>query len=116
MSATKCTATAYLYSGRPDPTWEISPRTRQQLEHTWNALPPSTRAPPSPPGLGYRGCAVDWPPGNRWFVFDAVAMLTARTSTPEYRQDAARKFERAILASAPDGLLPKGSLPSAVEP
>jgi len=52
------TVTALLYSGRPDPRWEINVAQLEHLKVIWNALTESHHPPHSPPALGYRGCVV----------------------------------------------------------
>jgi hypothetical protein len=99
------TAGASVFSGRPDPVWEVKPSLGVQLEKIWRHLEPSEIEPPPSPALGYRGCFLKGPRGQQWFVFGGVVTLrSARRSGS--RRDPAKKFERTLLASAPVGLLP----------
>ena len=44
-----------IFSGRPNPRWELDPRATGELRRLLRRLARSTATPPEPPGLGYRG-------------------------------------------------------------
>jgi len=96
----RCTATACLFSGRPDPQWQVPSEMARRLERLWQQLPSLEAKPPPPPVLGYRGCALDCGPRRRWFAYGG---MVAKGET--YRFDPDRSFEREVLRSAPPGLL-----------
>jgi hypothetical protein len=73
----------------------------EQLENIWRKLRPSAQAPPVAPALGYRGCSVDCGPRCVWNAFGGVV-----TRGEEHRGDPGRQFERAVLNSAPKGMIP----------
>lgn len=99
------TAGASVFSGRPDPTWELRPALAAKLEKIWLSLKPEKIELPPSPSLGYRGCFLRGPRGREWFAFGGV--VTLRTaSRSESRRDPRKKFEQTLLASAPAGLLP----------
>lgn len=106
-STESCTASAWIYSGRPDPSWLLSESCAQELETIWKNLKRSTVAPPAPPGLGYRGCRVNCGKRGTWVAFEGIV-----GRGKEYRADPARRFERAVLESAPKGLIPTEVLQS----
>jgi hypothetical protein len=60
--------------------------------------------------LGYDGCYVANPTGDRWIARDAHVSRHAGTVS-EHRRDPQRRFERTLLHSAPEGLLPPDLLP-----
>jgi hypothetical protein len=93
-------ATAILYSGRPDPEWEVGPELARPLAE----LPPLEGEPPSAPPLGYRGVALISPGGARYEAYGGAVAFDHR----ERRADPGRRFERSVLESAPPGLLPDG--------
>jgi hypothetical protein len=110
-------AGASVFSGRPDPVWEVKPALAARLEKIWRSLTPSEIEPPPEPALGYRGCFLNGPRDRKWFAFGAVVTLLSPNrpksrskSGPEFcsesRRDPAKKFERTLLASAPATLLP----------
>jgi hypothetical protein len=99
------TAGASVFSGRPDPVWEVKPALGVRLERIWCGLESAETEPPPLPSLGYRGCFLKGPRGQEWFAFAGVVMLRS-PRRPDSRRDPAKKFERALLASAPAGLLP----------
>jgi hypothetical protein len=98
-------AGASVFSGRPDPVWEVKPALAARLEKIWRSLKPSEIEPPPQPALGYRGCSLKGPRGRQWFVFAGVVTFHSPRRS-ESRRDPAKKFERTLLASAPTGLLP----------
>jgi hypothetical protein len=111
------TAGASVFSGRPDPVWEVKPALAARLEKIWRNLKPAETEPSPQPALGYRGCFLKGPRGREWHAFGAVVTLRSvrRTESrsksrsearPESRRDPAKKFERTLLASAPANLLP----------
>lgn len=97
-------AGASVFSGRPDPSWELEPATARRLTELWDGLPPLVGEPAPAPPLGYRGCFAESQEGTRYEAYRNVVKLT-RPRT-EIRYDADRTFEREILASAPSGVLP----------
>lgn len=114
---TAWTAGASVFSGRPDPVWEVQLALAARLEKIWRHLEIAKVEPPPQPVLGYRGCSLKGPRGREWFAFGGVVTLrsssrsksTSKSRTDaqtESRRDPAKKFERALLASAPANLLP----------
>ena len=96
------------FSGRRDPDWPISEALASQLEELWRKLPASSKPVSSPPGLGYRGCYLEDPRGRRWYAYGGVVFLTGAKGGPEIREDPSRAFEKMVLRTAPEGLLPPG--------
>jgi len=44
-----------VFSGRPNPRWELDEQRSQELRQLERRLTPAGQAAPEPPGLGYRG-------------------------------------------------------------
>ena len=103
----KWTAGALLYSGRRDPLWAVPARLAKQLMAIWDAAESVAGRPPDAPGLGFRGVFLRDPGNREWRAFRGFITLAAGRGT-ESRRDPDRKFERAVLAAAPPGLLPPG--------
>ena len=99
--ARPCTATACLYSGRPDPQWQVPAAAARDLRRLWQLLQDTESSPPKPPPLGYRGCTLDCGEGARWFAYGGVVAMD-----DVCRIDPDRSFERLLLRSAPRGLIP----------
>jgi hypothetical protein len=108
MSKAHCTATALIYSGRPDPEWEIDNEQLETLKDIWQKLPPSKIAPPSPPPLGYRGAAIRCASGEEWFAYSNIVTFKRGAGRPRHRVDHQRRFEQTLLATAPLNALPAG--------
>jgi hypothetical protein len=100
-SSEHCTATAAIFSGRPDPSWRLSKTVLGQIGNIWNKLRPSAKALPVAPALGYRGCSVDCGPRGVWNAFGGIVVRGE-----EHRADPGREFERAVLTSSPKGVIP----------
>jgi hypothetical protein len=96
------TAGVFLFSGRPDPEWNLEPVTVADLMGIWHAL---DRSPVEPLNqtrlLGYGGCFVRNSQGELWIAFERVVTLES-LGHKESRSDPAKEFEMRILASAPD--------------
>ena len=101
-------ATAYLFSGRPDPVWSVSENNVNKLETLWERLAQcaDSQDTNSVPLLGYRGCSVHSKGGAEFTVYNGIATGRIRAEI-EHRYDTSRTFERAILQTAPVGLLPE---------
>lgn len=86
-----------VFSGRPNPRWQLSEREVSELTRLTNPLAPTARPAPTPPGLGYRGfrlqgssSAPSWAYGG--FVQTPQGLL----NDPDHR------IERYLLASLPE--------------
>ena len=89
-------ARALLYSGRPDPEWELTDDLGARLDELWMRLPALEADPPEPPPLGYRGYVVERPDGAR---YEGVPGAIMRGD--ERRADRDGEFERLVLESQP---------------
>src|SRR5215212_5656571 len=98
-------ASALLFSGRPDPTWSVSEIVASELHAMWSSFGPSSGVPPTAPPLGYRGSILRAPDGREWKAFGGVVTLNTPEGV-EVRSDTERTFERRLLDSAPPNLLP----------
>lgn len=106
------TAGAMVFSGRPDPQWSLPRERVHELTALWRALAPA--AQPSVPRavLGYRGCWISDPHGARIVACEGIVVHEAHGGrAAEARVDDGRRFERAVLATAPPGVLPPGTTP-----
>lgn len=112
MRSVTWTAGAIVFSGRPDPEWALPPERAVELMALWRSMAPSPGTPVPRTALGYRGCWIRDPDGERFVAFDGVVVHEARGGRPpEARTDYGRRFEQAVLATAPAGTLPPGSGP-----
>jgi hypothetical protein len=103
------TAGVSIFSGRPDPTWPLDAETRSKLQQLFDSLEKYDEIKVSAPTLGYRGAFLRDNAGHAWFAYREVVTLT-EPNRSEARKDAGRQFERAIVASAPQGLIPPALL------
>ncbi|KAB2834765.1 MAG: hypothetical protein F9K48_05675 [Candidatus Brocadia sp.] len=95
----------YIFSGRPDPTWQVEEVIAQRLEELWDLLEPLAGECPFAPPLGYRGCFLRCANDHEWLAYDGVVTLKTGGGC-ESRKDKDRKFEKLLLSSAPKGIFP----------
>ena len=96
---------ALVFSGRPDPVWEPSDRAVAELEVVWRSLDAHTGESPTSPTLGYRGAFLRNGMGQEWFAYGGRVTLKTLAGS-ESRSDKDRSFEKLLLASAPEGMIP----------
>jgi hypothetical protein len=108
-SSAAWTAGVRLFSGRPDPQWELAAAAAARVEELWRRLQRFEGVPPAPPALGYRGCFACEPSGNCWDGYRGAVTLSG-PEVSEMRHDGTRAFERFVLGSAPPGVLPANIL------
>ena len=100
-------AGAAVFSGRPDPTWPVDPAVGEDIARLAGALPRTHETETlEKPALGYRGVWLRAPDGREWRAGVGVVAIG-----DDNRSDVDRTIERAILATAPRGLLPAWSAP-----
>ncbi len=96
---------ALVYSGRPDPSWEVATEVAKSILTVWEGLDAWSGSIPMPPALGYRGCYLENDRGERWNIYHDYVEHTSRGSTV-IRRDNDRVCEKLILGTAPKGVLP----------
>lgn len=100
-------ASLLIFSGRPDPAWEIPANVAAELLNHWQQLPPLTKKPTPPARLGYRGCLLFSSAGEEWNAFEG-AVIRKTEGSSEVRYDQERIFEKMLINSAPPGMIPVG--------
>jgi len=106
------TARAFVFSGRPDPTWDLPAAEGERLADLFAGLAPAAAGERATPGdrLGYRGVYVRVDDGRRWIA--AGGLVTFDDGTGEdSRTDPGQTFERLVVATAGD-VLPPGVGPA----
>ena len=98
-------AGASIFSGRPDPTWPLDEEAGGKLEQLFDGLQKYEGPTVSAPPLGYRGVFLRDNAGHEWFAYREIVTLK-EANRSEARKDTGREFERALVASAPEGLIP----------
>jgi len=104
-SPDRWTASADLFSGRRNPTWDVAAALARELVEVWSELLPTSPAPRKAPALGYRGCELRSPDGRLWRAEGGV-VSAAGADGEQARRDDGRVWERRLLETAPDGALP----------
>ena len=107
--SSKYTAGVSVFSGRPDPTWTLSEEVGNELLRLFEDLERYEGSAISAPPLGYRGAFLRDDAGNEWFAYRGVVTLTSSHSS-DARKDPSRQFERSVVASIPEGLIPPALL------
>ena len=97
-------ATALVFSGRRNPSWQPDEESILRLRKIWEELKPHA-GEFRQPSLGYRGCTLTAPGGGQWLVYGKVVTFT-QGKLIEARADPYRRFEKNLLSSSPAGSLP----------
>ena len=99
------TASALIFSGRQNPTWTLDDEQIDAIHRLWDQL--SYESPVESSGdarLGYSGVEVSGSGGR--FVAGNEAVTYHHDLRSIVRNDPDRRFETAVLATAPSGVLP----------
>lgn len=99
------TATARVFSGRPDPAWTVEASLAHDLVRAWQSLEEGEAGPSAPPSLGYRGVVLIAPDGRAWAAHDGIVTGDG-SGLAQARLDPDRSWERRLLGTAPPGTLP----------
>jgi hypothetical protein len=94
-----------VFSGRPNPVWEIPIETGNELECAWEKLKPFEGKTLFEAVLGYQGCKLCVNTGVEFWTYRGVISKKSKEQV-EFRLDEDRKIEKQILNSAPAGLIP----------
>ena len=105
-----CIGGVNIFSGRPDPTWNVTDDVVRRLDGIWNSLKKGAGERFRPPPLGYRGCFLKCEIGIVWSAYGGIVTLMTPNGS-ESRTDQNNDFEKTLLSSAPEGLLPKDIIP-----
>src|SRR5947208_291634 len=85
-----------VFSGRPNPTWNLEPSLEAELVNRLRALPPTHRQAPEPPGLGYRGLLIR--PSPETGPRHTIRVYRGVVKHPNgHREDPGRGLERWLL-------------------
>lgn len=100
-----------MFSGRPNPIWDLDEAAERELLELESNLEPVGRAADEPPPLGYRGFIYSDDSGGRR-VFDGVL-----TKGGQRYKDSDYRIERLLFASIPsEWSMLRDSLPERHEP
>ena len=97
-----------MFSGRPDPAWPVTAAAAEEIARLADALPCDAEADrPEAAVLGYRGSWLRAPDGREWRAGGGVVIRAG-----DICADPAGAIERAILETAPEGVLPRWAPPA----
>lgn len=88
----------HVFSGRPDPRWQLDEHQLEGLRRLLDELSPSSRQYPAAPGLGYRGFSLR----GRHQTISVYRGFVRLNGT--VLEDPTRGVERYLLAQAPTDL------------
>lgn len=91
-----------VFSGQPNPTWNLSESQCAEVEQRMNQLPESTgESFQSPPALGYRGLIVHYQ--NQQGARESVRVYRGIAQSEQLQlRDPDRKFEKWLLSTGQD--------------
>ena len=87
-----------MFSGRPNPTWDLDDAAERELLALESNLRPAGRPGVEPPPLGYRGFAYGDASISR-HVFDGILSMAGQSY-----EDPDHRIERLLMASIPHTL------------
>ena len=90
----RASAQVDIFSGRPNPHWELSPAETQNVVSKLRKLP--SALPLLPPQLGYRGVLIQFNNKVTWQIFQGRAHLIG---TNAWVSDHGRQLEKFVLAT-----------------
>ena len=103
------TAGLLFFSGRRDPVWQLSDEQFVALDQIWQSLAPGEQPWTPAPPLGYRGVWLRSQAGGETTGFQGK-VRRVQDNAAEVRDDPGRRFEQALLATAPADLVPPAIL------
>ena len=95
-----------IFSGRPNPGWEVAGPQREEFLEALRSLPESTARPPLNDGLGYRGFVVTHlvtEEADKAIAYQGHVTVQARGRT-RVLADAGRSMERWLLETGSEHL------------
>jgi hypothetical protein len=95
----RCIVIALIYSGRPDPNWELSDEQCEHFFSYWNDAKASVNEVKQSTVSGYRGIRIVTPERS-YLIYDEIITCFEKTGRVS-RKDEQRKIEIYFLNSAP---------------
>ena len=93
--------TVLVFSGRPNPSWEISSELATKFMQQWKELPPVEGMQLPASQLGYQGCRIELSSSEYRIIYDGFGYWFKNGKQVEQKRDAGRKIEKQILNSVP---------------
>lgn len=97
----KIQVTVLIFSGRPNPTWELEGNAADKIINHWQSLPSTDKVELHSPQLGYQGCRIDLNPYEHFVLFNGYGFSFKNGKQIEQRGDPGRKIEKMIINNAP---------------
>lgn len=95
--------TILIFSGIPNPQWEVDARFMARLDAHFRKLKPGIPFEAQLPPLGYRGIEVTVN-NKSWLSYKQMIRYSYQNKTV-YGQDMERKIQEWIISSAPENIL-----------
>lgn len=97
----KIQVTVLIFSGRPNPVWELKGKTADEFIHLWEKLPSAEISQSETSQLGYQGCRLDLNPNEYILLFDGYGYLSKENIRVLQKKDIDRELEKFVLDTAP---------------
>jgi hypothetical protein len=95
------TAEAFVFSGRPNPEWELTDKQAHDWMNLWEAAPSSGKEVQRIPRLGYTGCRLQLNEHSYWFIYDSCVSFYDKGMVIS-KKDVEKKMEFFLLNTAPE--------------
>jgi hypothetical protein len=100
-SSTQWTVTAFLFSGRRNPQWKLTPEEAKEWMNKWRHAPLSPKEVKRPSVLGYTGCSLQYNEHSYWMIFDSCVSFYDQGLVIS-KEDTQRGMEKLLFRGAPD--------------
>lgn len=95
------TVTALIYSGRPDPEWQLTESQQAAWMILWQHAPLCNQPAAQNSRLGYKGCRLRMNKNNHWLTGNGYVSFQDNKIIL-HKEDVAGKMENFLLQTAPD--------------
>jgi hypothetical protein len=95
------TATALLFSGRPNFEWALIASQQKNWMQLWEDAALSDTAVKQPSVLGYTGCRLQYDEHSHWYLYNGCVSFYEEGKTVSKKDDE-RKMELFLLGTAPE--------------
>jgi hypothetical protein len=95
--------TAFLFSGRPDPQWQLKKKQADHFISLWSQAPVSNKEATIPSILGYKGIKI-LAEKKQWLIYNGV-ITCYEEKIKTSKTDDEKTIEKFLLSTAPEEVL-----------
>ena len=99
----KWVVTAFLFSGRPNPQWELTAKQSAVWMNLWQQAATSSKDVERPSILGYTGCRLQYNEHSHWLIYNGCVSFYNKDSVVS-KDDKYKEMEKFLLQTAPNDI------------